>query len=169
MCVCAGGAYLTHNVQTQTTFTGLLMVHNTDTGAWGTVCDSSFDAYDAAVACRQMGFEGGLPISNVGFSSSTTSSYDIMLSHLECRGTESSLSACGRQRIPGHNCAHSMDAAISCTHMTGGVESIPSHGPGVACMCPFIIPHVVRGVAHPAMNATVIQASLTVVSCLTDT
>ena len=29
-------------------------------GAWGAVCSSNFDSIDATVACRQLGFGGGL-------------------------------------------------------------------------------------------------------------
>lgn len=31
-------------------------------GAFGAVCAKEFDAADAAVACRQLGFSGGIPV-----------------------------------------------------------------------------------------------------------
>ena len=43
--------------------TGALQVFSE--GAWGAVCTSNFDSVDATVACRQLGFTGGLRLPQV--------------------------------------------------------------------------------------------------------
>ncbi|XP_064618875.1 deleted in malignant brain tumors 1 protein-like [Lineus longissimus] len=62
---------------------------------WGTVCDSMWDKYDAAVFCRSLGesFNDGDATYRSNFGRGAG---PIWLSHLQCKGTEASL----------HQCAH---------------------------------------------------------------
>ena len=53
-----GAARLVSRVDVNGFATGALQVFCE--GAWGAVCTSNFDSVDATVACRQLGFTGGL-------------------------------------------------------------------------------------------------------------
>ena len=53
-----GAARLVSRVDVNGFATGALQVFCE--GAWGAVCSSNFDSIDATVACRQLGFGGGL-------------------------------------------------------------------------------------------------------------
>ena len=53
-----GAARLVSRVDVNGFATGALQVFCE--GAWGAVCTSNFDDIDASVACRQLGFTGGL-------------------------------------------------------------------------------------------------------------
>ena len=87
-------------------------------GRWGTVCDDLWDDRDAAVACRQLGYQGGTAIirSPRRFGEGTG---PIYLDDVECRGDESRLIDCprrGRARTIGnHNCLHLEDAGAICS------------------------------------------------------
>ncbi|XP_052276945.1 deleted in malignant brain tumors 1 protein-like isoform X3 [Dreissena polymorpha] len=59
---------------------------------WGTVCDASWDDYDARVFCRQQNFHDGYAIKGGYFGESKVS--PIWMSHLKCAGTEASLDKC---------------------------------------------------------------------------
>ena len=86
---------------------------------WGTVCDDSWDSFDATVACRQMGFVG---VSNSDTSQfgSGASSQSIWLNGVSCTGSESQLIDCRHAGIGFHNCDHSEDVGIICTGELGG-------------------------------------------------
>ena len=91
-------------------------------GRWGTVCDDLWDDRDAAVACRQLGHQGGTAIirSPRRFGEGTG---PIYLDDVECRGNESRLLDCprtGRARTIGnHNCLHLEDAGAICSAKNG--------------------------------------------------
>ena len=106
-----GALRLTETVSTQ--FGGRLEFYYN--GEWGTVCDDSWDASDAAVACRQMGFVGvSTSISSrFGFGSFSQS---IWLDDVGCSGSESRLIDCSHRGIGSHNCFHSEDVGIVCTN-----------------------------------------------------
>ncbi|VDI75538.1 deleted in malignant brain tumors 1 protein, partial [Mytilus galloprovincialis] len=93
-------------------FEGRLEVfHN---GEWGTVCDSEFDASDAVVICKMLGYQQSnpavIPISKIkpGFG-------PIWMGNLTCSGDEVDIALCkfGGWGHTGH-CVHSQDIAMTC-------------------------------------------------------
>ena len=86
-------------------------------GQWGTVCDDLWDDRDAAVACRQLGYQGGTAIVNSHRFGEGTG--PIYLDGVDCRGNESWLIDCPRrgraQTIGNHNCLHLQDAGVICS------------------------------------------------------
>ena len=106
---------------------------------WGTVCDDSWGAIDAGVACRQAGFiaQGLIENYKYGFYVNSYSLYihvkcdhagaiavsfaffgqgigPILLDNVTCNGTEERLLDCPNIGVGVHNCAHSDDAGVRC-------------------------------------------------------
>nr|NP_999650.1 scavenger receptor cysteine-rich protein precursor [Strongylocentrotus purpuratus]AAF76318.1 scavenger receptor cysteine-rich protein [Strongylocentrotus purpuratus] len=81
-------------------------------GAWGTVCDDSWDDTDAGVVCRSLGFASGTGVGNAEFGQG---SGDIILDDVSCTGTETSLGDCSNAGLGVHNCGHSEDAGVRCS------------------------------------------------------
>ena len=77
-------------------------------GEWGTVCDDNFARVDAIVACRQLGYTGGLA-ANLGVRSG---SGPIHLDDVACTGTEQRLIDC--PYVGNHNCVHREDVGVYC-------------------------------------------------------
>ena len=84
-------------------------------GEWGSVCDDGWDAQDATVVCRQLGFDHdnaqAFPAAHFGEGSG-----QIWLDEVACTGSELTLDACGHNGWGTHNCDHSEDAGVSCTN-----------------------------------------------------
>lgn len=78
---------------------------------WGTVCDDFWNAPDAMVVCRQLGFSamGAVARTFAYFGQGTD---PIVLDDVRCIGTESRLLDC--PFTPTHNCIHVEDAGVEC-------------------------------------------------------
>nr|XP_022339788.1 intracellular protein transport protein uso1-like [Crassostrea virginica] len=81
-------------------------------GAWGTVCDDNWDAYDAIVVCRMLGLSGGLARGSATFGQG---SGNIWLDEVSCNGQEQSLFSCVHPSYGQHDCSHGEDAGVVCT------------------------------------------------------
>ena len=80
---------------------------------WGTVCEDAWDAADAQVVCRQLGYS---PIEAIAISGSNVVGGigQIWLDEVSCAGTENELLECSASTIGNHNCDHSRDAGVEC-------------------------------------------------------
>ena len=81
-------------------------------GAWGTVCDDYWNLSDAAVVCRQLGYQHVL--SAPRSAAFGRGSGPIWLDSVACFGNESSIFNCTHQGIGVHDCGHSEDASAVC-------------------------------------------------------
>ena len=88
-------------------------------GTWGTVCDDSWDAVDAEVACQELGFVGVEDHK----ASYPTGEEQIWLDDVHCEGGESSIRYCSHNGWGEHNCAHAEDVGIVCRR--GGTGECP--------------------------------------------
>ena len=82
---------------------------------WGTVCDDSWDIYDARVVCRQLGYPGA--VSAPGSARFGAGSGQIWLDDVACSGSESSILYCRHNGWGSHNCGHREDASVICLSM----------------------------------------------------
>ena len=81
-------------------------------GAWGTVCDDSWDLFDAAVVCHQLGYAHAFSAPHrAAFGQG---SGPIWLDNVACVGNESSVFNCTHRGISVHNCGHYADASAVC-------------------------------------------------------
>ncbi|XP_074423560.1 scavenger receptor cysteine-rich type 1 protein M130-like, partial [Larus michahellis] len=87
-------------------------------GSWGTVCDDSWDMWDAEVACRQLGC--GPAVSALAEAAFGEGSGPIWLEQVECRGTEPSLQDCWARPGDSGACRHKEDAAVNSSDPTRG-------------------------------------------------
>ena len=81
-------------------------------GAWGTVCDDSWDINDAHVVCRQLGFPNAVDAYQSAHYGQGTG--QIWLDDVNCLGNESSLFSCRHGGVGSHNCGHGEDASVRC-------------------------------------------------------
>ena len=79
--------------------------------AWGTVCDDLWDATDAGVVCRELGFRGGIPKVGAYFGQGTG---NVWMDNVQCTGSETRLSSCQFPGWGNENCNHNEDAGVVC-------------------------------------------------------
>ncbi|XP_065509200.1 scavenger receptor cysteine-rich type 1 protein M130-like [Caloenas nicobarica] len=89
-------------------------------GQWGTVCGDYWDMNDAAVVCKQLGCGSAVGAHRYGYFGA--GSGPIWMDNVGCRGTESTLSDCKHAGWGEHNCAHSLDAGVTCSGFVRLVE-----------------------------------------------
>ena len=75
------------------------------------MCDDNWDDNDANVVCRQLGFYGEQAFSEAYFGEGTG---PILLSEVNCTGTERVFTDCPSSGIGNHNCSHAEDAGVRC-------------------------------------------------------
>ena len=80
------------------------------------MCDDGWDAVDAKVACRQLGYLSaqGQILTGPDVPDGTGK---IWLDQVNCIGNEMSLFDCNTNNIGDHDCAHEEDAGIICSKL----------------------------------------------------
>ena len=81
---------------------------------WGTVCDDGWDAADAQVACRQLGY---LPTAKAQILTGPDvpdGTGLIWLDQVNCVGIEISLFDCNHNDFGDQDCTHDNDAGVTC-------------------------------------------------------
>ncbi|XP_035699632.1 uncharacterized protein LOC118432207 [Branchiostoma floridae] len=97
-------------------------------GNWGTVCDDLWDANDAAVACRQLGYGHGAHVALTSqFGPGSGGTDTIFLDDVACSGSESNLDHCSHNGHGDHNCGHSEDVGIICSICRSGYKQHGDH------------------------------------------
>ena len=79
---------------------------------WGTVCDDEFDARDADVACRQLGYMSASEFFGFSRNPFGPGTGRIVLDNLRCTGEEARLVECPHTKT--HNCHHLEDVGLAC-------------------------------------------------------
>ena len=81
---------------------------------WGTVCDDQWDASDAEVVCRQLGYNFTSDAVAYRYAYFGQGTGPIWLDEVQCTGSETHLVNCTNEGIGIHNCGQHEDAGVQC-------------------------------------------------------
>ena len=100
-------------------FTGIVEIFDEPSKKWKGICDDGADdenlgwgTEEAQVACRQLGFAGGTPITQINGTTSPPIYY--LLDEVECDGTEDKLLDCDHAERGIHDCTTLEYAGVFC-------------------------------------------------------
>ena len=81
---------------------------------WGTICDNSWDIYDANTVCRTLGYSYALLARRSSYYGE--GSGPIWLDNVQCTGRENSIGECYHSGwgVYSSACNHSRDAGVVC-------------------------------------------------------
>ena len=101
-------------------------------GAWGTVCDESWDLIDAHVVCHSLGY----PRASVHYHSAHfgQGTGHIILDDVQCTGTETNIGICPHDGYLSNSCGHSEDAGVTCDGIGNLCRITDFHREGVGCV-----------------------------------
>ncbi|XP_062571863.1 deleted in malignant brain tumors 1 protein-like [Saccostrea cucullata] len=81
-------------------------------GQWRSICDGSWNKFDANVTCRSMGYSGGFPVLSSFFGESNS---EVWLSNIDCKGDENSLLNCRQLSLISTRCnSYGKNAGVVC-------------------------------------------------------
>ena len=108
-------------------------------GFWSTVCSPNWDSREASIVCRQLGFPsigelrttivffdsiidlklhtGAIPIFSATYVYGSNMDRPIILSGLQCTGSEGNLLGCSRYSVNSIHCSHGSDVGVQCPGM----------------------------------------------------
>ncbi|KXJ07981.1 Galectin-3-binding protein [Exaiptasia diaphana] len=81
-------------------------------GRWGSVCDRSWNRYDANVVCRQLGYPRALAVRRGAHFGQSKG--PIWMDNVRCTGRETNLGMCRFNGWGKHRCRHSNDVGVVC-------------------------------------------------------
>ncbi|KAK3704226.1 hypothetical protein QZH41_007849 [Actinostola sp. cb2023] len=111
-------------------------------GAWGTVCNGGWDANDAEVVCRMLGYTGVQKFITTEFSPVKGITW---FSYLRCTGTEMSITNCSHRGWGNPGCLHSSDIGVACKMATAPQFTVSSSSDKRSCTAMLsIIDHAKR-------------------------
>lgn len=93
-------------------------------GEWGTVCDDSWDFYDAQIICQMIGYPSAVTYHNSAYFGRGYG--PIFLDQVECVGNEASINDCPKNDIGDTNCGHYEDAGVECSFDSYETTTVPS-------------------------------------------
>ena len=106
-------------------FTGIVEIFDEPSKKWKGICDDGADdenlgwgTEEAQVVCRQLGFAGGTPITQINGTTSPPIYY--LLDEVECDGTEDKLLDCDHAERGIHDCTTLEYAGVFCDDPSDG-------------------------------------------------